>query len=47
MVLAYNMKVRQTPLARQRRLPPPQAPDLPFRPHGPTVRRLRRRMGRF
>ncbi len=47
MVLAYNMKVRQTPLARRCRLPAPQTPALPFRAHGPTVRRLRRQMGRI
>ncbi|HEY3415675.1 MAG TPA: ribonuclease H-like domain-containing protein [Armatimonadota bacterium] len=42
MVLAYNLKVAQTPFAESLRLPTPSAPPIPFAPDGPTVARLRR-----
>ena len=42
MVIAYNLKVAQTPFAESLRLPPPAAPAIPFTADMPTVSRLRR-----
>lgn len=42
MVLAYNLKVAQTPFAQSLRLPTPAAPPIPFAADGPTVARLQR-----
>lgn len=42
MVLAYNMKVRQTAFADARALPNPPAPKNPFRADRETVARIRR-----
>lgn len=42
MVLAYNLKVAETPFAGMLRLPEPSPPPIPFAPDGPTVARLRR-----
>lgn len=43
MVLAYNLKVAQTPFADSLRLPTPDPPTIPFAPDMPTVARLRHR----
>jgi uncharacterized protein YprB with RNaseH-like and TPR domain len=42
MVLAYNLKIAQTPFADLLRLPTPTAPSIPFTADMPTVERLRR-----
>ena len=42
MVLAYNLKIAQTPFAESLRLPASTAPSIPFVPDGPTVTRLQR-----
>ncbi len=47
MVTAYNKKVNGTPLPNTRPLPVPEPPPSPFRPHPPTVERLRRSRGLF
>jgi len=44
MHLAYNREVEQTPFAGAHRLAIPPPPELPFRPHTPTVEKLRRRL---
>ncbi len=43
MVIAYNLKVEQTPFHREKQLPKPAPPALPFRPDRKTVERIRRR----
>jgi len=42
LALAYNMNVRQTPLAGARCLTLPTLPEIPFTPHAETIARLRR-----
>ncbi len=42
MVLAYNLKIEQTPFAESLRLPDPPSPTIPFAADMPTVERLRR-----
>lgn len=42
MVLAYNLKIAQTPFADSLRLPTPVAPPIPFAADMGTVERLRR-----
>lgn len=42
MVLAYNLKLRDTPFAETHTLPGPQPPENPFRADMETVERLRR-----
>jgi hypothetical protein len=44
MVLAYNMKVQGTAFADTHRLPAPRSPEVPFRPHAPTIESIRRRL---
>jgi len=46
MVLAYNLKVAQTPFAQSLRLPTPAAPPIPFAADSPTVARLQRQYAR-
>jgi uncharacterized protein YprB with RNaseH-like and TPR domain len=43
MVLAYNMKLKETPFSRTHVLPPPKIPDIPFKPDRPTIERIRQR----
>lgn len=43
MVNAYNMKLGSTPFSDSHRLPLPGIPEIPFKPHSPTVNRIRRR----
>lgn len=43
MVIAYNLKVEETPFHREKLLPKPVPPALPFRPDRQTVERIRRR----
>jgi uncharacterized protein len=42
LVMAYNLKLGQTPLTDLRPLPLPPAPRIPFKPDPPTIARLRR-----
>jgi hypothetical protein len=44
MVLAYNMKVKDTAFADTHRLPAPRSPKVPFKPHVPTIESIRRRL---
>lgn len=44
MVLAYNMKVRETPFAERYRLPLPILPEIPFRADPETIARLKGEM---
>jgi len=46
MVLAYNLKIAQTPFAASLRLPTPSAPPIPFAADTPTVARLQRQYQR-
>lgn len=43
MVLAYNMKLRETPFFETHVLPEPQIPDIPFKPDRPTIERIRQK----
>ncbi|OHB33762.1 MAG: exonuclease [Desulfuromonadaceae bacterium GWC2_58_13] len=43
MVMAYNLKLKETPFLDSHRLPPPKRPDIPFNVDLETVRRLRSR----
>jgi uncharacterized protein YprB with RNaseH-like and TPR domain len=45
LVMAYNLKIGQTPFADCNRLPAPVAPTLPFRADPHTIARLRRQSG--
>ncbi|MCK4375627.1 MAG: ribonuclease H-like domain-containing protein [Candidatus Brocadiae bacterium] len=45
MVLAYNMKLRDTAFAGTHQLPVPAAPDVPFEADMATVNRIRREHG--
>jgi len=47
LVMAYNMKLKETPFAHQRRLPLPVLPRNPFRADRRTVNRLRREYGQY
>jgi uncharacterized protein len=40
MVLAYNLKVGETPFGETHRIPTPQPVENPFTPHIPTVKRI-------
>ncbi len=42
MVLAYNMKMKDTPFAKTRLLPVPQAPEIPFKADAATLARIKR-----
>ncbi len=42
MVMAFNMKVKETPFSGSHQLPLPERPSIPFRPHRETVDRIRR-----
>ena len=44
MVLAYNMKLRGTPLHPEHLLPLPGMPEIPFKPDSATIERIRERM---
>ncbi len=44
-VLAYNMKLEETPFAKSRRLKVPPVPRVQFRAHAETVKRLRSGIG--
>lgn len=44
MVLAYNLNLQDTPFHETHTLPQPMLPAPPFRPHGETIRRIRRKM---
>jgi len=43
MPLAYNLKLKETPFAESHALPVPTPPEVPFKPHYPTLDALRRR----
>ena len=45
MVMAYNLKVRDTPFAASHELPVPVQPDIPFTPDAETVGRIRQGVG--
>lgn len=45
MVLAYNLKVAQTPFAETHRLALPELPELPFQPDVETIERIRQEHG--
>ncbi len=40
-VMAYNMKLKETPFTRSHKLKLPRAPKLPFKAHLKTVERLK------
>ena len=44
MVKAYNLNVAATPFAQTHRIELPQEPTSPFKPHHPTVERIRSRL---
>jgi uncharacterized protein YprB with RNaseH-like and TPR domain len=41
MVLAYNLKIQQTPFAQSHRLPLPTPPEIPFRADVETIQRIK------
>jgi len=41
MVMAYNLKIRETPFGKTHALPLPQKPFIPFKAHPPTIGRLK------
>lgn len=41
MVMAYNLKIRETPFGKTHALPLPQKPFIPFKAHPPTIARLK------
>ncbi len=43
MVLAYNMKLRNTPFCETHALPVPDTPDIPFKPDRSVIERIRQR----
>lgn len=43
MVLAYNMKLKDTPFSRTHALPMPGIPDIPFKPDRSTIERIRQK----
>ncbi len=46
LVKAYNLKLKETPFARMRRLPRPVTPENPYQPDRETVNRLRHEFAR-
>ena len=44
MVKAYNLKIAATPFALTHRIELPPAPAIPFKPHQPTVEKIRSRL---
>jgi hypothetical protein len=42
MVMAYNLKLQETPFGDTHRLPLPRRPAMPFKADRDTVNRLRR-----
>jgi uncharacterized protein YprB with RNaseH-like and TPR domain len=44
MVMAYNLKIADTPFAETHLIPLPQAPKIPFKPHRQTVAKIRARL---
>lgn len=44
MVMAYNMKVQETPFGRDLRIDLPARPEIPYTPDLPTIRRLKDRI---
>jgi uncharacterized protein YprB with RNaseH-like and TPR domain len=45
MIMAYNMKLKETPFLATHRLPPPLSPDIPFDVDADTVEKIRRKNG--
>jgi len=43
MVLAYNMKLKDTPFRSTHALPMPGIPNIPFKPDRLTIERIRQR----
>ncbi len=43
MVLAYNMKLKETPFSETHALPMPEIPDIPFKPDRSTIERIRQK----
>jgi hypothetical protein len=44
MVMAYNMKVKETPLGEGLLIELPMRPEIPFKPHLATIQRLKDRI---
>lgn len=44
MVMAYNMKVKETPHGKSLLIDLPVRPEIPFKPHLPTIQRLKARI---
>ena len=44
MVLAYNLKIADTPFAKTHLIPLPQLPEIPFKPHRQTVEKIKARV---
>ncbi len=40
MIMAYNKKIRETPFSESHRMPLPESPEVEFKAHWPTVKRL-------
>lgn len=40
MIMAYNKKIRETPFFESHQMPLPKAPEIEFKAHTPTVKRL-------
>ena len=45
MVMAYNLKIKDTPFAGSHRLDLPSPPLVPFYPHRPTIEHIKERYG--
>ena len=44
LVMAYNLKIAETPFSKSHQLPLPQAPEIPFKPHRKTVEKIQVRL---
>jgi uncharacterized protein len=47
MVIAYNMKLRETPFLPGHALPPPEPPEIPFESDSETIEGIRRRIFQY
>ncbi len=41
MVMVYNLKIADTPFAKTHQVPLPRIPEIPFKPHRPTVEKIK------